>query len=106
MSLQGASRRQVGLSGIPLDYLLRLNNAGKYDTVWNSREEKIKNCVIFVGKLYKDDTESLYTLLVQHIGTSGNGSNIISKHKNSTNGRRYYLDLKGHFMTDSHDQTK
>ena len=59
-----------------------------------------------MGKLYKDDTESLYTLLVQHIGNSGNGSNIISKHKNSKNGRSYYLDLKGHFMTDSHNQTK
>ena len=40
----------------------------------------MKNCVIFVWKSYKDDVETLYTLLVQHIGTLEPGSKIIAKH--------------------------
>ena len=52
-------------------------------------------------KSYKDDAESLYTLLLQHVGTPGPGSHIIENHKNYKNGRRCYLGLK-----ESHDQTK
>ena len=66
----------------------------------------MKNCVIFVWKSYKDDVETLYTLLVQHIGTSKPRSKIIAKHNNSKNGRHFYLDLKGDFLTESHYQTK
>ena len=106
LDFKGVARRQYGLYGIPLEYLLRPIDAGNYDVVWNSRDEKLKNCVIFVGQSYKDDAESVYTLLVQHVWTSGPGSNIISKQINYKNGRRCCLDLKGNFLTESHDQTK
>ena len=79
LDFQGTAGMQFDLSGIPLDYLVRPNDACNYDAVWNSREDKLKNCVIFVGQYYKDDSGSLYTLLVQHVGTSGPGSNIIIK---------------------------
>ena len=106
LDFQGADRRQVGLYGIPLAYLLCPNDSGYYDVVCNSREEKLNNCVIFVGQYYKDDSEILYILLVQHVGTSGPGSNIIANHMNSKDGRRFYLYLKGNFLTESYDQTK
>ena len=70
--------------GIPLEYLLRRNKEGNYDAVWNSREDKLNNCVIFVETRSKYDAESLYTLLVQHVDTSGPVSSIIVKHKNFT----------------------
>ena len=50
--------------------------------VWNSREEKLMNYLIFVGKYNMDDAESMYTLLVQNTGTLVHGSNIIAKNKN------------------------
>ena len=74
--------------------------------VWNSIEEKLNNCVIFVVKYYKDDAESLYTQIVQHVGTSEFGTNIIAKQNNSKHGRCYYLELKGNVLTESHEQTK
>ena len=46
---QCSDRRKVGLYGILIDYLLLPNDAGNYDVVCNSREEKINNCVISVG---------------------------------------------------------
>ena len=33
LDLQGSARSKVGLSGIPLDYLFRTNDAGNYDGV-------------------------------------------------------------------------
>ena len=69
--------------GIPLDYLLCPTDAGNYDTICKSREEKQKIYVIFTGQDYKYDAEILYTLLVQHVVTSRPGSNIIENHKNS-----------------------
>ena len=80
--------RQVGLSGILLECLPWDNNEVNYDVVWNLREEKIKNCVIFVWQPQKDDAENQYTLIVQHIGNSGPRSNNTAKHNNSKNGRR------------------
>ena len=71
--------------------------------VWNSREDILNNCVVFVRSFHKDDAEILCTLLLQHIGTSGPGSNIISNHNRSKNGRRWYLELKGRFLTESHE---
>ena len=59
-----------------------------------------------MGNYYKNDAEILYTLLVKHIGISGRGSYIIAKQKNIKNGRHFYLDLMGHFLMESHDQTK
>ena len=70
MAFQCAARRQVGLSGILLDYLLLPNDSVNYDKAWNSKEEKPKNFIIFVGRNCKDEAESLYTLLLQKIGTS------------------------------------
>ena len=64
------------------------------------------NFVIFVGISYKDDAEILYALLVQPVGASGYGSNIIANNNISKNGRCFYLELKGCFITDSLDHTK
>ena len=66
---QGAYRRHGGMSRILLDYLLCPNDAGNYDAICNSRYYKLNNCVIFVGKSYKEDSEIMYTLLFQHVGT-------------------------------------
>ena len=55
---------------------------------------------------YKDGYDMIYNVLVQHVCTSGPGSNIILYHKNIKNGNRCYLDLKVHFLINSHDHTK
>ena len=62
--------------------------------------------MIFLGQSYKDISEILYILLVQHFFTSGPVSNIIAKHKKYKNGKCCYLDLKGNFLTDSHYKNK
>ena len=55
LDFQVATRRQVGLFGILIEYLLLPNDTGNYDAVCNSIEKRINNCEIFVGQYYKDD---------------------------------------------------
>ena len=71
-----------------------------------NKRRKIEDVRSFQGQKFKEDSGALYDLLVQHVGTTGTGSNIISRHKSSKNGRKCYLELKGHFRTASHEETK
>ena len=73
--------RQNSLAGISLDYLLRESEVGNYNANWPTREEKLKYCIKLHGSSYKSDTESLHSLLVEHIGTVGYGSNLVIKHR-------------------------
>ena len=106
LAFTGAARRQFGLAGISLDYLLRQEDEGNYNSPWETREEQLKMCAAFQGQKFKEDSGALYDLLVQHVGTTGTGSNIITRHKSSKNGRKCYVELKGHFKTASYEETK
>ena len=43
-------------------------------------------------------------LLVQHIGTTGTGSNIVRKHQINKNGRSCYVEIKSHFQNASYKE--
>ena len=66
----------------------------------------MKICAAFQGQIFKEDSGALYDLLVQHVGATGTGFNIISRHKYSKNRRKCYLELKGYFKTASYEETK
>ena len=43
-------------------------------------------------------------MLVEHIGTTGWGSNLVIKHKRLKDGRRRYMELKSHFHNEAYKQ--
>ena len=96
--------RQTSRAGIALDYQLRDNEVGNYNDVYSSREDKLKVCMQLRGTVFKEDSEALYSLLVQHIGTTGTGSNIVRKHQLSKNGRSCYLEIKSRFQNASYKE--
>ena len=96
--------RQYILADVTLDYLLRNKDDGYYNFAWISRDERINNCISFNGTIYKYDTEGLYSLAVEHIGTDGCGSNILIKHKRYKDGKKIYIELRSHFHNDSYKQ--
>ena len=98
--------RQVGANELPLDYLMRPNDTGEYSALYASREEKLKACILFRGDNFLVDRASLYSLFVEHIGTTGLGSSIINKHSNTRNGRSCYIDFKSHFANATYLQNK
>ena len=98
--------RQIGANELPLDYLMRQDDNGDYNTPYASREEKLKACILFRGDNFMVDRASLYSLFVEHIGTTGLGSSIINKHSTTRNGRRCYSDFRLHFANATYLQNK
>ena len=98
--------RQIGTNELPLDYLMRENDINDYNSPYASREEKLKACILFRGDNFLIDRASLYSLFVEHIGTTGLGSSIINKHSNTRNGRSCYRDFKLHFANATYLQNK
>lgn len=96
--------RQTSRAGIALDYQLRDNEVGNYDAVYSSREDKLKSCMQLQGTIFKEDSQAVYSLLVQHIGTTGTGSNIVRKHQINKNGRSCYIEIKSHFQNASYKE--
>ena len=99
-------RRQNALIGILLDYLPRIYAVVNYNAAWNSHEESIIFCVCLQGKALNDDTETLYNILVQYVGTYGTGRSTLSGHTRLKNGCKYYFELKLHFKNESYNETK
>ena len=85
--------RQHSLVEISLDYLLKDEEVGNYEANWPTREDKLKFYIRLSGSRYKSDTESLYSLLVEHVGTTGCGSNLVIKHKRFKDDRRFQVPL-------------
>ena len=105
-AFKSLASRHVGVNGLPLDYLMRDNPPGDFFAVWNSREEKLVNCVIFQGDNFRTDREAVYSLFVQHIGTTGPGSTFVNKYERSRNGYACYCDIKSHYANATYLQNK
>ena len=103
---KAAVRRQNGLIGIPLGYLLSPDAVVNYDLAWNSCEEKPKFCDNLQGRAFNDDSETIYNLLVQYFGTSVTVSNTMYHHTRLNNGCNCYLELNGNFKTEAYEETK
>ena len=97
--------RTIGVNELPIDYLLRTTD-GNYNAAYQSREEKLKACILLVGDNFRKDSAMLYSLLHEHIGTTGTGSNFITKYERSRNGYLCYHDIHNHFNNDSFKQNK
>ena len=95
---------QHSLAGMSLVYMLRDEEIGKYESNWPTCEEKLRFYIKLSGSRYKSGMESQYSLLVEHIGTTGCGSNFVIKHKRFKDGRRCYMELKSLFHNEAYKQ--
>ena len=105
-AFKSLASRTIGVNDLPLDYLLRDDPPGNYSTRYTSREEKLMKCIIFQGDNFKTDRESLYSLFVEHLGTTGVGSAFVNKYETSRNGYKVYQDLKQHYANSTYLQNK
>ena len=100
------ANRQIGLNDLPLDYLMREQDPSPYNGIFSSREDKMRSCILFQGDNFKVDRESLYSLFIEHIGTTGTGSSIVNKFKTNRNGYLCYNEFKSHFANATYLQNK
>ena len=94
----GEVGRQTSLSVISLCYLLCSNSVGCCNLGCPTREGKLCNCVSLTRQRIKTDSDSLYSLLVQYIGTVGCISNILNNYNRSNNIRTCCLEIKSHYQ--------
>ena len=100
-SFRALASRTTGTRGITLDYMMREIN-GNYGALWQSRSDKLKNCASLNGPAFAADSALLYNLYVEHIGSSGVGSDIITRNKLRQNGRKCFTDLQNHFQNEAY----
>ena len=105
-AFRSLASRQIGANGLPLDYLMREGPPENYNNTFASREAKLKACILFQGDNFKADSEALYSLYVEHIGTTGIGSSTINKFKSSRNGFKCHHDLRLHYANRSYKDNK
>ena len=105
LAFTAAVRKHNALSGIPLYYLLIPDVVENYDATWNSHELKLKFFANLQGQAFNDNAETFKNILVQYDSTYGTGSNTLYRHTRSKNGHKCYLELKGHFKTETYEET-
>ena len=105
-AFRSLASRSIGLNDLPLDYLMRDSAPGTYNQAWASREEKLTNCITFQGDNYRSDREALYSLFVEHIGTTGTGSAFVNKYERTRDGHACYQDIKQHYANATYLQNK
>ena len=97
--------RMQGRYGIGLDYLMRTSD-GQYNAVYSSRDEKLRHCARLIGPEFEADSILLYSLLVEHIGNEGPGSNIINRFKTTKNGYQCFKEFVKHYKNDAYLENK
>ena len=105
-AFKSLASRQIGVNDLSLDYILRDDPPGNYMGAYASQEEKLMKCIVFRGDKFKTDRESLYSLFVEHIGTTGAGSAFVNKYESTRNGYAVYRDLKQHYANSTYLQNK
>ena len=56
------------------------------------------------GDNFRTDSQALYPLYIEHIGTTGVGSSVVNRHKDSKNGFQCHKDFVQHFANDTYEQ--
>ena len=75
---------------------------GLYMSPWLTRAEKLRNCLSHNGSEFTADRKTLFSLFVQYIGTSGHGSNLVTKYKTTQNGYQLYIDFRNHYHNQAY----
>ena len=79
-------QRQRGTHNIPLIYIIRENDVGNYDGVYESTKDQLTQCISLTGGNYISDNGSVWSLLAGNtVGTEA--ESIVSRFKDDRDGR-------------------
>ena len=95
-NLKSSVSCMVVIHGVPIDYLF-IEVDGNCNDNYDSRKEKLKNCILLSVNQFKLDSALLYQLYIQYIGTEGHGYNIVQKYSRTSNGYNLNRDFYGQY---------
>ena len=90
---------------VPIDCFLREVN-GNYNDKWESRRDKLSNCLSFAGNQFKHESDLTYHLYIQYIDTEVHGSNILKKYTRINNCHNIHRDFCGRYIKKAYLSNK
>ena len=97
--------RQIGSYGIPLSYIIRVNDEPlDYDAEYSALSDKLIACTLHQGTKFVSDNKLTFSLLSTHLKDS-EAESTVKRFNRSRNGRACWAALKIHFESESYKST-
>ena len=101
LNVEESLSRLYGHNRIPLTYVIRSGIPGNYNNVFDTRIARLVACTVHIGDAYVHDNNTVYSLLVQYIGTYREAKAILDKFKRTKLGRSAWIDLRNLYESTS-----
>jgi hypothetical protein len=79
-----------GVHGVSIDYIVHEVD-GNFDDFHATRKLKLQACLSRHGPKFNEDSQTLYGLYLQYIGTTGHGANIVKRFQQHKQGYQLHL---------------
>lgn len=93
-----------GKNYLPLLYIIRDEEVGDYDEVYNSTEEQLLSCISLNGTKARGDRQTVYSLLTQYAKDS-HVMTTIDRYKRGRDSRLAWNSIKQQIETSSYDDS-
>ena len=94
-----------GVHGVSIDYVIR-DTDENFDDLHANRKLKLRGCLSRRGPKFQEDSQTLFGLYLQYIGTTGNGANIVKQFQPRKQGYQLHLSFSNHFANATYLQNK
>ena len=94
LNVEESLSRLYGHNRIPLTYVIRSGAPGNYLTAFDTRIARLVACTVHIGDAFVHDNQTVYSLLVQYVGTYREAKAILDKFKHTKLGRAAWIDLR------------
>lgn len=79
---------------------------GNFDDFHATRKLKLRACISRTGPKFIEDSQTLYGLYLQYIGTTGHGANIVKRFQPRKQGYQLHLAFIQHFANTAYLENK
>lgn len=97
--------RTKGVHGVSIDYIIR-DADGNFDDMHATRKLKLRACLSRTGPKFQEDSQTLFGLYLQYIGTTGHGANIVKRFQTRKQGYQLHLAFVQHFANTTYLENK
>jgi hypothetical protein len=94
-----------GFHGVSIDYIVREVD-GNFDDFHATRKLKLQACLSCHFPKFNEDSQTLYGLYLQYIGTTGHGANIVKRFQQHKQGYQLHFAFIHHFANTTYLENK
>ena len=94
-----------GVHGVSINYLIHEVD-GNYNNMYATHKLKLRACLSYTGLKFQEDSQTLFGLYLQYIGTTGHGTNIFKRFQAWKQGYQLHLAFVQHFANTTYLENK